>query len=287
MSAAGKLLVCATPIGNLKDVTLRVLEALRAVDVVAAEDTRQTRKLMTHYDISTPLVSYHARNEKARVPQLLARLVGGESVALVSDAGTPGIADPGHRLIVDCIGRGITVDVLPGANAALTALVASGLPTEAFTYVGFLPRRSGPRKRLFEKLVAAGNTFVCYESPHRIAVSLSELAEVSPDSRVAVARELTKLHQEVVRDDARRTAEKVAGKEPKGEYVIVVAPHRPIPAAEHDDVRLAERVFALESEGLDRKEAMRRVSRELHVNRRRVYDAVLEARREASSPAAD
>ncbi len=275
MGAAGRLLVCATPIGNLGDVTLRVLDALRTADVVAAEDTRRTRKLMSHYDISTPLVSYHARNEKVRSPQLIERLAGGETVALVSDAGTPGIADPGHRLIVDCIERGIEVEVLPGANAALTALVASGLPTHVFTFVGFLPRRSGARKRLFEDMTAAGRTFVCYESPHRVAASLEELAQVSHDSRVAVARELTKVYEEVVRGDARRVADEIAGKEPKGEYVIVVAPAASTSVTEHDDAEIAERVLTLEKEGLDRKEAMRLVARRLKVSRRRVYDALL------------
>lgn len=275
MSERGRLLVCATPIGNLKDVTLRVLDALRTADLVAAEDTRVTRKLLAHYSISAPLVSFHARNEKRRTPELLAKLESGATVAVVSDAGTPGISDPGHRLIRASIDAGIPVEVLPGPNAALTALVASGLPADVFTFAGFAPRRPGPRRRFFEDLVAAGHTFVLYESPHRIVGTLADLAEVCPTCGVAVARELTKVYEEIVRGDAAAVAGEVAGKQPRGEYVVVASPPAPSPAkVPPDPESTVEQVANLERDGVDRKEAMRQVARRLGLSRRDVYDAL-------------
>lgn len=279
MGKGGMLVVCATPIGNLGDVTLRVLEALRTADVIAAEDTRRTRKLLTRHGISAPLISYHARNEKSRSKQLLLRLQQGETVALVSDAGTPGIADPGHRLIRACIDAGIDIDVLPGPNAALTALVLSGLPADIFTFAGFIPRRTGARKRFFEERLEAGHTFICYESPHRIVASLQDLAAVDPECSVVVARELTKAFQEISRGKAADVADALAGVEPRGEYVVVVAPSRSEDVAVPDGAEIARRVRALENEGVDRKESMRRVAKELGTSRSQVYDALLEESR--------
>lgn len=277
MAGAGKLFVCATPIGNLGDVTLRVLDTLRSVDLVAAEDTRQTRKLLSRYEISVSLTSYHVRNEKGRLPELLSRLESGKKIALVSDAGMPGISDPGHRLISRCIESGIDVEVLPGPNAALTALVLSGLPTDVFTFAGFAPRKSGARKCFFSDLLGAGRTVVFYESPHRIASSTADLADVCPDCRVAVARELTKVFEEVLRGSAVEVASMVAAKEPRGEYVIVATPAEATARDSfvEDIADVTSRVASLQEKGIDRKEAMRQVAASLGVSRRQVYDAVV------------
>lgn len=279
---AGRLLVCATPIGNLGDVTLRVLDALKQVEVVAAEDTRRTRKLLSRYDISVPLLSYHARNEEARMSGLLEKLAAGARIALVSDAGTPGIADPGHRLIRACIDRDIDVEVLPGPNAALTALVASGLPVDVFTFTGFPPRRAAARTRFFEELVAAGHTFVFYESPHRIVAAMADLAGVGTECRVALARELTKVYEEFVRGTAQEVAARVTTEEPRGEYVVVVAPSAPPPKPPLSGAAVARKVMELQAQGVDRKEAMRRVARECNLRRRDVYEALVQSEKGGS-----
>ncbi len=198
-SSAGVLLVCATPIGNLGDVTLRVLDALRTADVIAAEDTRVTRKLLSRYDIHTPLEPYHEHNRVVRTPELVARIERGERIALVSDAGTPGISDPGEHLVDACLETGVRVEVLPGASAIPTALVASGLPTDAFYFGGFLPRKAGERARVLERLRELDATLVFYESPGRTAATLASLAAAFAGRRAALARELTKIHEEVAR----------------------------------------------------------------------------------------
>ncbi|RJQ52999.1 MAG: 16S rRNA (cytidine(1402)-2'-O)-methyltransferase [Actinobacteria bacterium] len=270
----GRLLVCATPIGNLADVTLRVLEALRTCDLIAAEDTRQARKLLAAYEISKPLVSYHDRNERSRTPELVSKLESGTAIALVSDAGTPGIADPGHRLINACIDRDIPIQVLPGPNAAIAALVLSGFPSEVFTVAGFSPRRPGPRRKFFDDLLAEGRTFSFYESPHRVLASLSDLAEASPSSRIALARELTKVFEEVIRGDPAQVRDRLAESGPRGEMVIVVAPPKG-KAAKESPAALAAAVADLERQGLEKKEAMRAVAKSSGTTRRAVYDAVV------------
>ncbi len=275
--ATGRLLVCATPIGNLADVTLRVLDALRGCDLIAAEDTRQARKLLARYEISKPMASYHDRNERTRAPELLEKMEAGLIVALVSDAGTPGISDPGHRLINSCISKGIEIEVLPGPNAALTALVASGLPTNVFTVTGFSPRRSTARRHFFQRFIEAGHTFVFYESPHRVLGSLSDLSAVSPECRISLARELTKLFEEIVRGSPADVLARFGESEPKGEIVVVVSPPRQVPT-HASDKELAGTVAGLEAEGVDHKEAMRRVARDFKTTRRTVYDAVLKSR---------
>ncbi|HTU31070.1 MAG TPA: 16S rRNA (cytidine(1402)-2'-O)-methyltransferase [Solirubrobacteraceae bacterium] len=218
--AAGRLVVCPTPIGNLEDVTLRVLEALRDSDVIACEDTRRTRGLLERYGVETRLLSYHEHNERARTEPLLERMRGGETVALVSDAGMPLVSDPGLVIVRACIEADLRVEVLPGASSVLTALVASGLAGEQWRFVGFLPRQ---RARLAEVLNAP-ETLVAFESPRRLAATLQTLAEQDPDRRAAVCRELTKLHEEVVRGSAGQLAERYAGGEPRGEIVLVLGP---------------------------------------------------------------
>jgi 16S rRNA (cytidine1402-2'-O)-methyltransferase len=227
---SGRLVVCPTPIGNLEDITLRVLAALREADVIAAEDTRHTRGLLDRYGVSAPLVSYHEHNEDARSAELVARMQGGSVVALVSDAGMPLVSDPGYVLVRACVAAGLAVEVLPGPSAALTALVASGLPSDAWRFVGFLPRKKGELARVFSGGAGAG-TLVAFESPRRVPASLAVLASVDPDRAVAVCRELTKLHEEVVRGTASELAERYADAPPRGEVVLVVAPPPSGPAS--------------------------------------------------------
>ena len=217
---AGRLLVCPTPIGNLEDVTLRVLRALRAADVVACEDTRHTRKLLDRHGIEARLVSFHEHNERRRTGELAQRIAAGEQVALVSDAGTPSVSDPGFVLVRECIARGLQVEVLPGPSAVVTALVASGLPAERWRFTGFLPRKEGELRAELER---GDETLVAFESPGRLARTLRVAAEVDPERPVAVCRELTKLHEEVVRGTAREVAQRFADGA-RGEIVVVVGP---------------------------------------------------------------
>jgi 16S rRNA (cytidine1402-2'-O)-methyltransferase len=220
LAGAGRLIVCPTPIGNLEDVTLRVLAALRDADVVACEDTRRTRILLDRYGVGARLVSYHEHNERQRAEELVARMRAGEVVALVSDAGMPLVSDPGFVLVRACVAAGLAVEVLPGPSAALAALVASALPADHWRFAGFLPRKRGELERAF----AAPETLVAFESPRRVAASLAVLAGVDPDREVAVCRELTKAHEEVVRGTAAELAARFAQTAPRGEVALVVAP---------------------------------------------------------------
>jgi 16S rRNA (cytidine1402-2'-O)-methyltransferase len=220
----GRLVVCPTPIGNLEDVTLRVLAALREADVVACEDTRHTRVLLERYGVTATLVSYHEHNERARAAELVERMAGGDVVALVSDAGMPLVSDPGFPLVQACVAAGLAVEVLPGPSSALTALVASALPSDVWRFAGFLPRKRGALEAVF----GSPETLVAFESPRRLGASLAVLAELDPDRPVAVCRELTKLHEEVVRGSARELADRYASEDARGEIVLVVgaAPER-------------------------------------------------------------
>jgi 16S rRNA (cytidine1402-2'-O)-methyltransferase len=215
---SGRLVVCPTPIGNLEDITLRVLSALREADVVACEDTRRTRVLLERYGVNARLVSYHEHNERQRAGELVARMRKGEVVALVSDAGMPLVSDPGFVLVQACVGAGLAVEVLPGPSAALAALVASALPADRWQFVGFLPRKRGE----LEQLLGRDETLVAFESPRRVASSLAILAQLDPERPVALARELTKVHEEVVRGTASELAKRYGGEAPRGEVVLVV-----------------------------------------------------------------
>jgi 16S rRNA (cytidine1402-2'-O)-methyltransferase len=218
IAGSGRLIVCPTPIGNLEDITLRVLAALREADVIACEDTRRTRVLLDRYGVKARLVSYHEHNERARAGELVAKMLDGAVVALVSDAGTPLVSDPGFVLVRECVATGLAVEVLPGPSAALAALVASALPADHWRFAGFLPRK---RSEL-ERLLASSETVVAFESPRRVASSLAVLAELDPERPVAVARELTKVHEEVVRGTAAELAERYGSDPPRGEIVLVV-----------------------------------------------------------------
>jgi 16S rRNA (cytidine1402-2'-O)-methyltransferase len=229
MTTGARLIVCPTPIGNLEDITLRVLAALREADVVACEDTRRTRVLLDRYGVNAKLVSYHEHNERQRARELVARMQEGAVVALVSDAGMPLVSDPGFVLVQACVAAGLAVEVLPGPSAALAALVASALPADHWRFEGFLPRKRSELERVFK----APETLVAFESPRRVPASLAVLAEVDPSRQVAVCRELTKVHEEVVRGTASELAARYAGEAPRGEVVLVVAP---APAADEPDL---------------------------------------------------
>jgi 16S rRNA (cytidine1402-2'-O)-methyltransferase len=230
---SGRLVVCPTPIGNLEDVTLRVLSALREADVVACEDTRRTRVLLDRYGVAARLVSYHEHNEERRAAELVERMREGQVVALVSDAGMPLVSDPGYVLVRACVGAGLPVEVLPGPSAAITALVASGLPADEWRFAGFLPRKKGELRRTLSE---PGGTLVAFESPWRLPATLALLAELDPDRQAAVCRELTKAHEEVVRGSAAELAERYAGRPPKGEVVLVLAPF--VPSGSSDSAAL-------------------------------------------------
>ena len=219
---SGRLVVCPTPIGNLEDVTLRVLAALREADVVACEDTRRTRILLDRYGVKARLVSYHEHNERGRAAELVDRMREGAVVALVSDAGMPLISDPGFLLVRGCVAAGLPVEVLPGPSAAITALVASGLPADEWRFHGFLPRKKGELRRLLSE--PGTGTLVAFESPRRLPATLALVAELDPEREVAVCRELTKVHEEIVRGPASELAGRWSDAPPKGEIVVVLGP---------------------------------------------------------------
>lgn len=280
----GTLYIVATPIGNLDDITLRALRLLREVPLIAAEDTRHTRKLLTHFGISTPTTSYHQHSPQARREQLLAALAAGD-VALVSDAGTPALSDPGYELVRDAIAAGYPVVPLPGATAAVSALVASGLPTGAFSFLGFLPRKSVERRAALDRFRTAPETLVLYEAPHRLSATLTDLRAALGDRQIAVARELTKLHEEWLRGPISQIEAHYAGEvAPRGEYTLVIAgaeragAESGVPAegertAPEDAAR--KRLRALLATGLGTREAAARVARELGLTRREVYRLAL------------
>ncbi|HUJ79315.1 MAG TPA: 16S rRNA (cytidine(1402)-2'-O)-methyltransferase [Nitrospiria bacterium] len=225
-STSGTLYLVSTPIGNLEDLTLRAKRVLAEVGVIAAEDTRHTQQLLARYDIHTPLTSYHDHNKEEKAPVLIERLRQGQSIALVSDAGTPTISDPGYLLITGCIAANIPVSPLPGPSAPLAALAASGLPTDAFLFAGFLPRKPGARLKRLEALAPLRETLILFESPHRLVRLLEEVQARLGDRRVAVCRELTKLHEEIIRGRVSEAVERLKGKTVKGEITIVIEGNR-------------------------------------------------------------
>ena len=264
------LSVCATPIGNLDDVTLRVLAELAQADVVLAEDTRHTRGLLERHGIEAKLVSYHEHNEAARVAELLPRLRAGERVALVSDAGLPGVSDPGGRLVRAALDAGVQVTVLPGPSAVETALVASGLVGERYAFVGVLPRKAGELAALWRELDAWRWPVVAFESPQRLPAALRSLAEAAPGREAAVCRELTKRFEEVVRGTAAALAERFA-EPPKGEITLVLAPPPAAPAGEDDAVAAAGAVAELVAAGAARRSAADVVARLTGRSRNELY----------------
>jgi 16S rRNA (cytidine1402-2'-O)-methyltransferase len=272
----GELFVVATPIGNLEDVTLRALRVLGEVDLVLSEDTRRTRVLMDRHGLKARPLSLHAHNEAARVEKVLAVLGAGGSVALVSDAGTPLVSDPGERLVAAVLAAGYPVRPLPGASAVLSALAVAGLPTSAFTFVGFLPRRAGARKALLERLRDRPETLVLFESPRRVGATLRRLAEVLGNRPACVARELTKLHEQAVRGPLAELADRFE-EGVRGEVTIVVRGAEETPAV-RDAAELDPRIQALLAAGQTAREIAAELSRESGLSKRAIYNRTLELR---------
>jgi len=268
------LYVVATPIGNLEDITLRALRVLREADLIACEDTRHTQKLLNHFEIKTPTQSYHQHNEAARAKQLVERIVAGERIALVSDAGMPGISDPGERVIREAVERELNVVAIPGPSALVSALVVSGLATDSFRFLGFLPARSGERRSRLEAVRSEESTLVFYEAPHRILEMLADLENIfGPTRRLVIARELTKIHEEFLRGTVREISVKLQKREAvRGELTIIVAGQSPGEAAEAPKGDLLGRMHELMSaESLDEKSALKQAAKEFGLSRSTAY----------------
>jgi 16S rRNA (cytidine1402-2'-O)-methyltransferase len=269
----GTLYVVGTPIGNLEDISLRALRILGEVDLIAAEDTRKTRKLLTHFKIETPLTSYHEHNELTRLDELLSTLQQ-KDVALVSEAGMPGLSDPGYELIKAAIARGIPVVPVPGPSALITALVVSGLPTDSFLYLGFLPRRQKERRQLLASVAGERRTLVAFEAPHRLLSSLADLKDALGDRRIALARELTKLHEEVWRGSVSRALIHFEENTPRGEFTLVIEGARE-ERVTWDEEQVMDALAELLAEGVERKEAVKVVSELAGWPKREVYKVAL------------
>jgi 16S rRNA (cytidine1402-2'-O)-methyltransferase len=268
------LYLVATPIGNLEDITLRAIRTLKEVDLIACEDTRQTQKLLSHYGIEKRTTSYHEHNELTRSAELIMQLERGESIALVTDAGMPGISDPGYRLVALAIRHHIPVVPIPGPTAFLAALVASGLPTDSFRFNGFLPEKSGKRCKLLESVRNSPRTQIFYEAPHRLIESLQDVADVlGPTRHVVIAREVTKIYEEFVRGQARDVLEEMKLRdEIRGEITLLIGKEEDhgTPVLEQKNVRTRIRDL-MKNEGLDEKEAMKRLAKEMGVSKSEVY----------------
>lgn len=277
----GTLFLCATPIGNLEDITLRVLRTLEEVDIIAAEDTRQTIKLLNHFDIRTPLVSYHEHNKYQKTPALVRELLEGKDIALVTDAGTPAISDPGSELAIAAYEAGIHVTSLPGASAVITALTLSGLSTRGFAFEGFLPRDRREREEALQRIADSTYTTVFYEAPHRLVKTLELLGgAVSGTRRAAICHELTKRHESVMQSTLAEAIEFYGVHEPKGEFVIVLegTDATELKAREQEqwaDVPLEEHLDRKMSQGMERKEAMKAVAKERGMSKNEVYRALI------------
>ena len=270
---AGTLFLVGTPIGNLEDITLRALRTLKEVDLIACEDTRQTQKLLNHYGIEKRTVSYHEHNELERAPELIVHLENGDDVAIVSDAGMPGVSDPGYRLVALAVRHHIRVVPIPGASAFLSALVASGLPTDSFRFGGFLPAKAGARRSLLEASRLSSRTLIFYEAPHRLLETLQDVADIlGPERRVVVAREVTKLHEEFLRGQASDVLNQLK-KRPdiKGEITLLIAKaeeNSAAPTLESVAVRVRE---LMQSEGLEERSALKQAAKEFGLSKSAAY----------------
>src|SRR5580692_4464571 len=282
-SPAGCLYLVGTPIGNLEDITLRAIRILKEVDQIACEDTRHTQKLLTHYEIRKSLISYHEHNELTRAPELVLALEQGAKIALVSDAGMPLVSDPGHRLVTLCLRHHIPVVPIPGPSAILASLSASGLPNEEFLFVGFLPQRSGERRRAFERLRIEDRTLILYEAPHRIAECVADAREILGDRPACLAREVTKVHEEFRRGKLSEIEESLRERPAKGEITFLIGAGVAEAGAGVDlSQGLAERVEELMRQAkFDRKEALKLAAKERGLTRREAYEQVVEEKGEA------
>lgn len=279
-NVSGSLYLVATPIGNLEDMTFRAVRILKEVDLIACEDTRHTQRLLDHYGIAKPTISYHDHNEADRSTGLVERLVAGANVAIVSDAGTPLICDPGYRLVIAAVAAGVRIVPIPGPSAILTALTASGMPTDSFYFGGFVSQKRGARRKQFQALAHLDCTLVFYEAPHRILETLQDLAEIYGEREIVLTRELTKLHEEFLRGTALalfRSMDTRSGG-PKGEITLVIGKPVPVP----DDRPVQEVFEAYLAQGLSRMDAIKAIARERGVSKREIYSA-LESALESSN----
>ena len=273
-SMPGTLYVVATPIGHLEDITLRAIRTLKDVDVIAAEDTRHTQTLLRHLSIDTPLTSYHEHNERAKTGQLVARLEGGESIALVSDAGTPAISDPGYRLVVEATRLGIRVVPIPGPSALIAALSAGGLPTDGFNFRGFLPARKRERRSKLQEFRDNRYSIVVYEAPHRLKESLDDIREIFGDRRMVLARELTKLHEEILRGRISEVIAEVSQREIRGEVTLIIEGSSDVNPPSEEALR--DEIAKLAGEGLRVKEIAEIIGEKYGYSKREIYGLALE-----------
>lgn len=271
----GTLYIVGTPIGNLEDMTFRAVRILQTVDLIAAEDTRHTGKLLQHFQVKTPQMSYHEHNRHSRVPELIELLVDNKAIALVSDAGMPGISDPGYELVIACIEAGITVVPIPGPSAAITALSASGLPTDRFSFEGFLSAKGQQRREQLESLQAESRTLIFYESPHRLRETLQDLGEVwGSDRQIVLARELTKLYEEFWRGTIADAIALYSQREPQGEYTLLVAGNPPSQLQLTEEQLKAE-LLQIMKQGISRSQASRQLAKSTSLSRRHLYQLAL------------
>lgn len=270
MKEKGKLYVVATPIGNLEDITLRAIKVLQSVDLIAAEDTRHTLKLLNHLEITKPLISYHRHNEEIKTEILIEKLVEGQNIALVSDAGTPGISDPGEVVIKKCIEEPIEVIPIPGACAMINALIASGIDTKEFYFFGFLPLNKKSRKNKLEEIKNSEKTIILYEAPHKLMATLKDLAEILENRQVVLARELTKIHEEFIRGtitEIRKKAENL-----KGEIVLILEGNKnKIIENNFENVSLEEHYKLYEEQGFEKKEIIKKIAKDRNINKNEIY----------------
>ena len=278
---AGTLYLCATPIGNLEDMTFRAVRILKEVDLIAAEDTRNSIKLLNHFEIKTPMTIYHEYNKIEKGHKLVERLLSGEDVALITDAGTPGISDPGEELVKMCLEAGVAVTAVPGAAACITALIISGLSTRRFAFEAFLPSDKKERKEVLAELVNETRTMVIYEAPHRLQKTLEELYQTLGDRRITVCRELTKKHETAFATTLREACDYYKEHEPKGECVLVIEGKsrkelREEAQAKWEEMSLEEHMNYYESQGISRKEAMKLVAKDRGVGKRDIYKALID-----------
>lgn len=274
----GKLYICPTPIGNLDDITYRTLKVLRGVDLIAAEDTRHSIKLLNHFEISKPLTSYHEHNKDSKGNYLINKLLDGENIALISDAGMPGISDPGEDIIKEAIKNNIEIEVLPGATASITALVGSGISTSKFVFEGFLDRDKKSKRKRLEELKEEDRTIIFYESPHRLKETLKEMLKIFGNRRLSISRELTKKYQETIRDDLENLVEIFEKKEAKGEFVLIVEGFSGEKTINNNYSDLSDREYVIEliNSGINKKDAIKIVCKERKLTKDIVYKQVLD-----------
>lgn len=265
----GRIYLVATPIGNLKDITYRAIEVLKSVDVIAAEDTRQTLKLLNHYGISKPLISYHRHNEDVKKEIIIDKVNNGQDIAIVTDAGTPGISDPGEEVVYEAIKNNIEVIPIPGACALINAIISSGLPTKEFSFYAFLPLNKKLRKEKFEEIKEDKKTIIIYEAPHRIIDTLKEIEEVLGNRKIAVAKEITKIHESFYRGNVEDVIEKIGI--PKGEYIIIIEGNKEKKENELNELSLEEHYEFYKNQGLDKKEIIKKIAKDRQVNKNEIY----------------